>query len=144
MKKEMIITMEDIQVGDEVFGSDGEWHKVVDVLPIHVPDKMFRVHTSKGYIDCSGTHLWNLYKGDYFINSVEASVIADNFSMLKGCSIGKPNSDVKLLNIEEIEPKPSRCIVTDSNDHQFEIICETEEETTLDIDDFEIEIEERK
>lgn len=139
MEQELIINFKEIKVGDKVKGSDGKWYNVLEVLPIHIPNRMFEICTSAGNIKCSDTHLWNLYRclGDNktFIGTVETSVIFDNFLILKDTIIGKIDSNVLLKDIKEITPEPSRCIVVDSPDHQFEILTDNINLTEIDLKD---------
>lgn len=122
--KEITITMEDVRVGDKVMGTDGQWKKVLEVLPIHIPETMFRMEWEDGYVECSGTHLWNLFLNDDHEKSITLSTDALyglNLDLTKhGIRVGKPDGPC-IWNVVPIDPKPSRCIMVESDDHQFEI-----------------------
>lgn len=54
------VLMKDIKIGDEIFGEDGNLHKVIGVYPQGKKQKV-RVHFSdKTFVDCCEDHLWEV------------------------------------------------------------------------------------
>ena len=145
--EEKIITMADIQVGDKVMGTDGQWCEVLEVLSTHIPNKMYKFITTNGFIECSGDHEWTLFWKNDFNNNIENKTFTTDFLFKYNyydCYVGFYGGP-KLISIKEIEPKPCRCIRVNSLDHQFEIIANIDEDVTDEfINEFEIEIENRR
>lgn len=130
--EELVIELKDIQEGDQVLGSDNEWHDI-ELQPIHIPEKMFRIEfkvicekTSNeffrdfiGYVECSGDHQWTIFGNASPVPVVlSANDIHDMFkgnqkSIIDGCTVGLPLNDDKnvyINDIIEIEPKEVRCL----------------------------------
>ena len=117
---------------DLVFGTDGKWHNI-EVQNIHIPEKMYRIffknNINEFYIDCSGTHEWTLIDKDSHAQSTFTTeqLSNDDFnSIIKNSFIGNINGPI-INKIIKINSKESRCIlVKDSNDHQFLIFMNRE------------------
>lgn len=126
---------------DLVFGTDGKWHNI-EVQNIHIPEKMYRIffknnsidrsnknNIDKFSIDCSGTHEWTLIDKDSHAQSTFTTeqLSNDDFnSIIKNSFIGNINGPI-IDKIIKINPKESKCIlVKDSNDHQFLIFMNRE------------------
>ena len=127
MYKEMITTIKDVKVGDKVMGTDGKWYNVIDILPPFMPKSMYKLVTENGYVECSGDHLFCIWvdgirMGNFSADSIYCLQETFNKSNLR---IGKEDGPL-LIDIQQIEPKLSCCIVVDSPDQQFEIILENE------------------
>ena len=130
---EFIGKISDVQVGDEVIGSDGQWHEVVQVFEPFMPKLMYRFmfgesqDVSLGYIDCTGEHQWTLYDADVaegvngFIGTVKAADCPVVLLTFLHVRVGSPDGPY-LLSIESITPVLSQCITVDSEDHQFEAL----------------------
>lgn len=112
--KEITINMGELQDGDLVFCSDGQWHKI-KVLSVQTPKFMFKLHFKKDgnekeyIVDCSGDHMWTLYNGSSPI-VVETETIFYNLDFISNFHVGVTNSGIHVVNIEQIEPVESRCI----------------------------------
>ena len=58
------VVIENLKVGDNVYGTDGQLHKVIGVYP-QGKKKVYEVEFSSGVvIPCSGDHLWEVYWRD--------------------------------------------------------------------------------
>lgn len=67
------VNIEDVNVGDEVYGSNGSPTRVLEVHPQGVR-KMYRIHFKDGRsVDCDGQHLWGIYNrnGSYEVKSTK-------------------------------------------------------------------------
>lgn len=118
--EEIVVTMGELQEGDLVYGTDGRWHEI-NLLPIHVPHRMYRLEFENGSVECSGDHLWTLYNGSTLPETLPTEHIAqNNYIGARFGTIGGP----KLISIQETEPTESRCIEVDNNDHLFEILTD--------------------
>lgn len=118
--EEIETTIGDLRPGDMVMGSDGEWYEI-DLLPIHTPDRMFRLDFANGSVECSGDHEWTYFDKHGESYTIDTTVIY-NYKPYN-YNYGKPDGPM-LLNITEILPKESRCIEVDNNDHLFEILTD--------------------
>lgn len=126
MKKYMVGTVADVLPGDEVIGSDGEWHKVLEVYDAFMPKIMLRVHIGNGWCECTGDHQWKVWlvadDQNVHLGDMTAVTIHDLLGQVDGeLRIGKPDGPA-IIKMERIEPKMSKCILVDSEDHQFEIL----------------------
>ena len=137
--EEIITTIGELQENDLVMGTDNKWHKI-KLMPIHIPERMFKFITTLGSVYCSGEHQWTLF-GSGDISSLPIVVATEDMydnnektiiSDLIGLYVGKrPNNNLnldgeininvendilnknkipQLVNIIEVEPKECRCI----------------------------------
>lgn len=122
--EELNISIGDIKPGDQVMGTDGQWHDV-EILPIHTPESMFSISLENGTIKCSGDHMWTLFDANTHKSIVlETKVIYENMNWLMECNWGDINGP-KMVEIKSINPIPSRCIsIKDSDDMLFEIFTD--------------------
>lgn len=122
--EELIISIGDIQPGDQVMGTDGKWHDI-EILPVHIPESMFAIEFENGGVKCSGDHLWTLYDATTKSKlTLETKSIYENIDWLMQCSVGIENGP-KIKSITPIDPIPSRCIsIKDSDDMLFEIFTD--------------------
>ena len=134
MEKEIITTIGELKKDDKVMGTDGKWHEI-ELLDIHIPNKMYEIEFENGFIKCSGDHEWTLYGN---VNNLPITITTDVIfeNNLKGYFVGKIDGP-KIINIKEIKPEPVRCIhLKDSKDYLFEILTNIKDE-----DNFEFEVE---
>ena len=130
-RNKVVTTMKDLLETDLVQGSDNQWHKI-KLLDIHMPIKMYKLTFSSGLsdnyqylgtVECSYDHHWECFDsegnslGEY--TTEELSLNPYTISL----HIGSPNGPM-ISQLEEIEPKLSRCIQVDNSDHQFKIILD--------------------
>lgn len=128
MYKEMVVTVDQVQAGDLVMGTDGLWHEVVEVLPPFMPKSMYRVVTDRGYVECSGDHLFTVYMHGQNLGNFDTATLAVlNESFKPDLRLGREDG-AQLVAVEGIEPKLSCCLVVKSEDRQFEILAKVEEE----------------
>lgn len=124
--EEMIIDIGSLQDGDQVMGTDGEWHDI-SILPIHTPKSMYQIKFGGniGGVKCSGDHLWTLFDANTKIPLVlETETIFNNINYLNECKCGSIDGP-KIDCIYGIEPIPSRCIkLKNSDDMLFEIFTD--------------------
>lgn len=132
-RQEMIVDIGSLQEGDMVIGSDGKWHNI-EILPIHMPEKMFQIEFTNGIVKCSGDHEWNLV--DLMNNVVlRTEDIYKHLKDIKHLYVGRINGP-QIVSIKKIKPEPVRCIrVLDSDDNLFEIFTEI-----VDYSDFVMEV----
>ena len=57
-------TIAEVKIGDEVLGTDGKWHKVVDKTEVKLANNMYEITFSNGKVKCSDTHQWNIFIND--------------------------------------------------------------------------------
>lgn len=109
--------IKDIEVGDKVLSPTLGWVTVKEIIPPHIPDRMFKIKFKGkiGSIKCSGNHIWKVYK-----DGVEDLINTQNLFGLnyQNFNIGVENGP-RIKKIKEIKPKMVSCIVVDSNDHLF-------------------------
>lgn len=123
---EIETTIGELKDGDQIYCTNGEWKEINEILPLHVPDNMYRLHfknkNNSGYVDCSGDHEWSIYIGGR--NKQETVISSDliyNVNIPSNSRFGSLNGP-KLKKIERITPYLSRCISVNNEDHLFEII----------------------
>lgn len=118
MKKKI----KDIQVGDLVLGTDGNWHKVIEKTNVKVSYNMYEIEFTNGFVKCSDTHLWNIFIEDKMY-TIDAEGIYQEFDWYKNRHVGTIDGPT-IVNIKKCEPELVQCITTDAPDHQFAIYCD--------------------
>lgn len=123
-QQEEITTMGELQLTDEVLGTDGKWH-TVDLLPI-TEKLLYKFHTTNGDVLSSYDHLWTLFT----LNGVEETLstveIYNCIERYRYSCVGIKNGPL-LLNITPDKHGKCRCINVDSEDSQFLIETDTGE-----------------
>lgn len=119
------IEIKDIKIGDKVLGSDGKFHKVINITPTIIPNRMFKLKFSNGCIECSDDHNWTYYdhaSNKRMTDTLGLFVSKDIFTKID-FHFGKIDGPI-LLDIIEIEPKEVKCIQVENKDHLFEILTD--------------------
>ena len=111
--------IKDIKIGDQILGTDGKWHKVIEKTAVKLSYNMYKITFSNGTIKCSNTHLWNIYI-DNKMYTIDAKGLYQEFKFYKNRHIGTIDGPI-LLNIEKIDSELVQCITTDADDYQFAI-----------------------
>lgn len=76
--QEIDTTMGELTQSDLVKNSSGNYVHISELLDIHIPNRMFRIHMKMplnikengieskyaGFVECSGTHEWTIYNGN--------------------------------------------------------------------------------
>jgi len=84
------ISIDQVQVGQELFGSDGKLHKVTSVSK-YFDKPMMKLCTSDGrVVKCSEDHLWTVYHNDYLHQGKEALTITTKELYEKYVQFTKP------------------------------------------------------
>lgn len=120
--EEIEISIDNIQDDDLVYGTDNKWHRI-KVLEIQNKD-LYKVRTEFGEIICSYDHQWTLFGNNEGIYSVIE--LFNDIDRFIGSNIGVENGP-KLINIEYVGIGDCKCLMVDSDDHQFEVISSTGE-----------------
>ena len=115
MKKKI----KDIQIGDQVLGTDGKWHKVIEKTNVKVSYNMYEIEFSNGTIKCSNTHQWNIFIEDKMY-TIDAEGIYQEFDWYKNRHVGTIDGPT-IVSIKKCDSCLVQCITTDSPDHQFAI-----------------------
>ena len=116
--------LENIQKGNLIRGTDNKFHKVLDVTEIKVPLRMFKLYFTEGSIKCSDTHQWTYYmNGNEYITDTLDLFENIRWFIDNNVSFGKEDGP-KLLKVEEIEPEPCKCIVTNTDNGLFAVFGE--------------------
>ena len=117
--EELTIELKDLKPGDKVCGVDGQWYDA-QILPVVTPSDMYGFEFETGSVECSGDHLWVLYKGESsFVR--EAREIYLNYEVYKDFEFGHPGGP-RLVSARETDPKPARCLATEAPGHLFEVL----------------------
>lgn len=124
MKKEI----KDVQIGDEVLGTDMKWYKVIDKTTVKLSYNMYEVQFDNGSIRCSNVHQWNVFiDGKMYTTDTEG--FYQEFDWYKGRHTGTADGPI-LVGIKKIPPEYVVCITTDAPDHQFAIYVDQNKENT--------------
>ena len=118
MKKKL----RDLKIGDKIIGSDGKPHVILDLTTIKKPTRMFNVIFSNGSVKCSPEHQWT-----YWTNGVSFTV--DTLALFEDlayyrdteCYFGRLEDNIRILDVQEIDPEDTMCVVTDTDDGLFKI-----------------------
>lgn len=126
-------TMEDIKVGDIVYGKDGKETNVIFATEIQYNRECYRLHFSNNdTIIADAEHLWELYKDNkssilktkYIIDTYSNYFIykpmkIDNTDINKECFYTDKNSKIYINKIEKTNSVPVKCIQVDNKDHIY-------------------------
>ena len=120
MYEEIETTMGELQDGDLVMGSDGEWHEIT-ILPI-VEKPIHKVTFSNGSVFSSFDHQWRVFFNGTAVDLTTAD-ISYKIDLYRGCHVGKEDGPT-IVNSEYIDMMKCRCIQVDNEDHQFEVLTD--------------------
>lgn len=112
-------TIAEVKIGDEVLGTDGKWHKVVNKTEVKLANNMYEITFSNGKVKCSDTHQWNIFINDKMYTT-DAEGLFQEFEWYKNRHIGTIDGPI-FLSIKKIPPELVQCITTDAKDNQFAI-----------------------
>lgn len=118
--EEIETTVKDLQPGDLVYGTDGEWHEF-ELQPIE-HRLMYEVKTTAGSIICSDTHEWNVIDGDE-VYTLSTEVLYTLIAGLPEMHIGETDGPI-MLGITQLGYDDCRCLSVVSEDHQFEVLTD--------------------
>ena len=117
--------MGDIQVGDRVLGTDGEYHSVVGVFPQGNLSE-WKVGFSNGVdISCSSSHLWTVILPDGSTDTVDTAVlealVGEYGEVAFPAVVGK--TPVKAVSVRQTgQEREMTCIKVDADDHLFVLV----------------------
>jgi hypothetical protein len=103
-------TMDTVQIGDEVLGSDHRWTPVIGTSQTFTGRDCYKLTIGDETIVCDGEHLWTDVDGV----TVTAAELADGRPFLIA-------GHRKLDAIERTESVPTRCLATGCEDHLFQV-----------------------
>ena len=107
---------------DKIRTIDNKWSRVQGVTEEHIPNRMFRITFSNGYVECSDTHQWSYTLNSTFVTDTLDLFENKSWYVDNNVKFGRVEDNVTLLDIEEIEPKAVKCITTKAKDNLFEIV----------------------
>lgn len=111
--------IKDVNIGDQIFGTDGKWHTVIEKTSVKLEYNMYEIEFSNGFIKCSNTHQWNVYINNKMY-TIDAEGIYQQFDFYKDKHVGTIDGPT-IIGIKKIEPQYVQCLTTDAKDHQFAI-----------------------
>jgi len=107
---------------DKIRTIDNKWSRVHGVTEEHIPNRMFRITFSNGYVECSDTHQWSYTLNSTFVTDTLDLFENKSWYIDNNVKFGRVEDNVTLLDVEEIEPKAVKCITTKAKDNLFEIV----------------------
>lgn len=122
------VSIQNINIGDKILGTDNSYYAVIDKTPIHIPTNVYSISFTNGNVICSDTHQWTVHTSDNsysYVTETEDLFRNKDWFIEKSIHFGRYEDNIKLLDVSLVEQTECVCITTNSPDNQFLIYTDS-------------------